>query len=228
MNQTELSLRYLFLSGTGALLIIALLFFGHSNANSAHLSGKLVVGGAFIICCVCGISVALKPDRINKFQERGNMDRQRIDMNMRGHHPECEHFRSHTIKFKNEILCSGCSGLALGSIISIFLMIIYIVFLEEITPAALYLFIIPGMVLIALNYVETLFPTKSCLHMISNVLLIISFFFIITGTFHLTGRPVYGIFAILISFIWLDTRIQLSRQHHSGICMNCSESCKAY
>lgn len=108
-------------------------------------------------------------------------------------------------------------------------MSVYIVFLKEIPQAILQVLIMLGMVLIALNYIEIVIPArKAHLHLIFNVLLVISFFFIITGIFHLTGSVIYGLFGILISFLWLDTRIQLSNWHHFEVCKNCSETCKVF
>ncbi len=223
---------YLILSATGALLIIFLSLLSYADIKTIRTSDKLVIGAVFILSCISGICAAIKPNLIKRFSKRYSHDGQclqTIITRHRGHHPECEQFMVHTIKIRNKILCPGCSGLAVGSIISIVLMSIYIVFLKEIPQVILPILIILGIVLIALNYIETVTPTrKASLHLTSNILLVISFFFIITGIFHLTGSVIYGIFAILISFLWLDTRIQLSKWRHSEVCRNCRETCKVF
>jgi hypothetical protein len=231
LNQKKIAVYYLILSVIGAALMIVVSGFAPSNEHSFHLFDKLVVGGAFILSCIGGICVAIKPHWI-KSPKQGSHDEKQHHIKVRGyqgHHPDCEQFTHHTIKIKNHILCPGCNGLALGSIISVFLMGIYIVFPNEVSPIILHSFIILGMILIALNYIEIVIPTRMAyLHLIFNVFLVISFFFIVISIFHLTGSTLYGMFAVLLSFLWLDTRIQLSNWRHSKVCLHCSEACKVY
>jgi len=204
-------------------LIVASVF-GYSNQNVIHMSTKLVVGGAFIISCMLGIYAAVKPD----WYPKGG-DGQQSQIKMIGHHPDCEEFNNHVIKIKNTILCPGCYGLAFGSVISILLMSCYIVFPIEIQQIHLYVLVILGMFLIVLNYVEITIPARiAYFHLISNIFLVISFFLIILGILHLTGNMIYGLLAVLISYLWLDTRVQLSVWRHSQVCQNCNESCKVY
>ena len=230
MNEKNPVAYYLILSASGAVLIMLLSLSGSPNIKTIQMSDKLAIGVAFILSCMSGICVAIKPNLTKRLPKRGSHDRQPIQtIELRGHHPECEQFKSHTIKIRNKILCPGCSGLAMGSIISITLMSFYILFLKEIPQAILPILIILGIVLIAFSYIEIVIPTRrTYLHLISNVFLVISFLLIIIGIFHLTGSVIYGLFAVLISFLWLDTRIQLSNWHHSRICKNCSETCKVF
>lgn len=234
MRQQCHVLYYLILSAIGAALIIILSWLGSSKTNTILVIEKQVIGGVFIISCIFGIIFALKPNRMRRSIKRISLNADKPQpspgkVEYQGHHPDCGQFRNHTITIQNKIYCAGCNGLALGSIISIFLMSVYIVFPKEIPQPFLYLFIILGMVFIVLNFIEIVIPTKNAyLHLILNVLLVISFFLIITGIFHLTGSMIYGISGVLLSFLWLDTRIQLSNWRHTSICNNCSESCKAY
>lgn len=199
--------------------------FSYSEQNVIHISDKLVVGGAFIISCIFGIYAAVKPDWIYPKGGDGQQSQRKII----GHHPDCEEFNNHVIKIKNSILCPGCYGLALGSVISILLMSGYIVFPIEIQKIHLYDLIILGMLLIVLNFVEIIIPaTTAYFHLISNIFLVISFFLIILGILHLTGNMIFGLLAVLISYLWLDTRVQLSDWRHSQVCQNCIESCKVY
>jgi hypothetical protein len=216
---------YLILSTIGAALLIVASVFCYSDQNIVHMSDKLVVGGAFIISCIFGIYAAVKPDRI--YPKEG--DGQQSQIKIIGHHPDCEEFNNHVIKIKSTILCPGCYGLALGAVISILLMSGYIVFPIEIQQIHLYVFVILGMLLIVLNYVEIIIPARiAYFHLISNIFLVISFFLIILGILHLTGNMIYGLLAVLISYLWLDTRVQLSVWRHSQVCQNCNESCKVY
>lgn len=230
-----LVIYYLTLSTIGAALILIVARFSSSDTNNTiHLLDRMVVGVVFISSCVLGISLALRPNWIKRFTERESHDtkKQQPQTKLRGrlgHHPDCERFESHTIRIQDEVLCAGCTGLALGSIVSIFLMGVYILLPDEIPPTILHISIMPGMILIALNYIETVIPTRNTiLHLFSNIFLVIGFFFVVVGIFQSTGSMIYGIFGVLIAFLWLDTRIQLSGWRHTRICKDCGETCKVY
>ena len=225
---------YIIFSILGGVLLLLLVFTIASGRNSIDTVDRLFLGGAFISSCLFGISLALRPNWIKRYKKQGihginpkspiTTSRKR-----QGHHPDCKPFQSHTYTIKNGVLCAGCTGLALGSFISIFLMIIFLIFFNDIPKAALLIFIIIGLGFIAFNYVEIVLPKRRAFaHLLSNSLLVIGFFFIIIGVFQLTGNVTYGILALIITFLWLDTRIQLSNWHHHVICDNCSETCKAY
>lgn len=235
MKEKNPIIYYLILSAIGASLIsliMILSLLSSPNTKTIHMSDKLAIGIPFIVSCLFGISIAIKPNLTGSSSKRGGHDGQHLQTIMikrEGHHPECEQFKSHTIKIENKILCAGCSGLAMGSVISIALMSVYIVFLKKTAQDILPVLILFGMVLIALNYLEIIIPgRKAYFHMISNCFLVISFFFIIIGIFHLTGSVIYGLFGILISFLWLDTRIRLSNWHHVKVCKNCRQTCKVF
>lgn len=218
----------------GAALIIMVHRLSPSDMNTVHVFDKIVVGGAFILSCVFGISLAVKPNWVKGFTERESHDVKKQQpltktRKRKGHHPDCGQFGSHTIKIKDEILCAGCTGLALGSIVSILLMGVYILLPNEIPPTILHILIMLGMVLIALNYIETVIPIRNTLlHLILNLFLVIGFFFVVISIFQSAGSIIYGIFGVLMSFLWLDTRIRLSGWQHAKVCKDCSEICKVY
>jgi len=236
LNQMKPKMRvmsYIILSITGAVLII-IMSLSSSNMNNIPFFDKLFVGVVFMSSCILGISFALRPNWL-----KGLAKRESSDVNKRqtrttarkrqGHHPECMRFKGHTIIIKNKIFCAGCLGLATGSIISIFFMVIYIFLSSEISSKIFPVLIFPGMILVAINYMETAITMRNAaLHVISNIFLVIGFFFVVTGILQLTGSIIYGVFGIIISFLWLDTRIQLSNFRHAGICKDCTEDCKAY
>ena len=225
---------YLILSVIGALLIISVSQLASSNAGTIDIFDRIIVGVFFILSCISGVFLAKRPNQIKRFIKQGEYGKSKKHSQskirkLQGHHPDCEQFKSHTIGIKDKILCSGCTGLLIGSIVSIFLMGFFIVFPNRIKSTILQFFIILGIILIALNYIETVIPLRNTLlHLISNTLLVISFFFTTIGMFRLTGSVVYGIFGIILSFLFLDTRTQLSKWRHAKICRDCNENCKVY
>jgi len=226
--------QYLILSITAAVLLLIVAFFSNSNTASINISDKLFVGGVFIASCLFGISIAIYPGWFRRFvkQEKHSPNEkqtQKTTRRRKGHHPDCEQFQNHTLRIGNKTLCAGCLGLSIGSILSIFLMILYIVIGGKLSFTTFYFFIFLGLTIIGLVYVELMLSIRhTFLHVLSNIFLIVSFLLIVICIFEITGSKIYGAISILLSFLWLDARIQLSNWRHTLICENCGENCKMY
>jgi MFS family permease len=152
-----------------------------------------------------------------------------VNKRRRGHHPVCPRFQSHTITYNGKVLCAGCIGLATGCVIAIFLMVLYIIMFPYLSLTLFVLFFSIGLIIITFSYTETVLPHRtSSGHVAGNVLLVIGLFFIVAGVFGTTKNPLLGGFAVILSFLWLDTRIQLSQWNHEKICRDCINKCKAY
>jgi hypothetical protein len=146
-----------------------------------------------------------------------------------GHHPTCKNFESHTITIGDKKHCAGCTGLALGAVIAILLMSIYILMPLEMNANVTELFLTTGFIIIGLIFLKIMtMPKRTSTHIISNAGLPLGFFFVVIGAFQLTGDVISGLIAVIISFLWLDTRIQISNWRHSIICKICKKSCKVY
>ncbi len=188
----------------------------------------------FITSCIFGISLALYPRWFRRLTKHAthhlNSEKSRkITRKYKGHHPDCGNFQSHTIETKNKTLCAGCLGLSIGSIISIVLMIIYMVIIREKAATGFYYVVFLGLIIIGLAYVEIMLPIRhAVVHVISNIFLVLSFFLVTISIFEITGNKIYGMLGVIISFLFLDTRIQLSNWQHARICESCSETCKVY
>ncbi len=234
MKQKKNIFYYLILSIAGAILILMLAFFSSTNINTIGIYDRLFIAGISIPGCIFGISLAFYPGWYRKSMKFENQkvnkeNTQKIVRKRKGHHPDCDQFQNHTIRFNNKTFCTGCFGLAIGSIIAILLLSSY-VFIDIQQPISiLYFFIILGLIIIGLVYVEIMFPKRNTiLHVISNVFLMISFLLLTIGIFEITGSKIYGLITVILSFLWLDTRIQLSKWRHTMICHNCVEPCKMY
>jgi len=234
LKQISIVVQYIFLSIIAAILLLFVTLFKNSNENILELKELIFVSISFIISCLIGISLTIRPGWIrrvlkSKNHEINNKNIKKIERKRQGHHPNCEQFKSHTIKIKNKILCAGCLGLAIGSIISICLIIIYIFFSIKITSDIFIYLIFIGFIIISLVFLEIMLNKRiTVIHVISNALLVISFLTIIISITEITGSIIYGIISIIISFLWLDTRIQLSIWNHGKICKNCNKNCKMY
>ena len=156
---------YIILSILAIIMLLVLVFFSSSNINTIGIYDKLFVGGVFITSCLFGISLAVNPGWIKRIMNPRNQGkiRQQAQKPMRkrrGHHPDCNQFQNHTLRIKNKTLCAGCFGLSIGSLISIFLMLSYIIIAGEQPLPISHFLIFPGLIMVGLAHVEILSPDK--------------------------------------------------------------------
>jgi hypothetical protein len=204
----------------------------YPSSTAINQTEKLLLTLSFILVCLFGFSCAISPRWCKRYFTISSQSYHHSSKKHHhffiGHHPNCSEFQTHTLSIKNKVYCAGCLGLAIGCILSIILMIIY--YQYPISSTTLwYSLIILGFFLIFLVYSEnSLSLRNSVFHCLINLLLILSFFFIMVSVLEITHNIVFSIIALLFSFLWLETRIQISRYQHTSICSNCPKECKQY
>ncbi|HIH29704.1 MAG TPA: hypothetical protein HA260_07880 [Thermoplasmata archaeon] len=233
MKLTKTLFIYLTFSIIAALLLIFLVVTTPSHTSSLSTSEKGVIASVLILCCCFGISFTLRPNWVrnyfNRSKKQGKNTSSQEKRSFQGHHPECLTFQSHTIRWRQKIWCAGCFGLFIGLCGSIILMIFYMIVDFQLTKIIALLLLPSGFFILAVVYIEILHRSKhATVHALLNSFLPLSFFLIIITVGEITGDLVYGLFSILLCFLWLDTRIQLSKSHHRILCRNCVESCKMF
>jgi hypothetical protein len=235
LSQKRSLIFYMILSILGVILLFIGSLYSSPNKGSITTFDKTMVGGAFITSCVIGLSLALKPNWMKGIikgkqdKEFQNSDYSGLQKSRYGHHPDCKGFNLHVIKTDKQTYCAGCLGLGLGSVLGIILVGLYIFFpliFESMSPISI---IMVGFIFIIFNFLVGVIRNRNkYLHMGSNVVLVMGFFFVVFGVHEQSANILLGILAVILSFLWLDTRIQLSHWHHKNICGNCANSCKAY
>jgi len=233
LNQTKIVLSYLGLSVAGAALLIVFVSMTPTPTRTLALLEKIFVAGVFIIICVFGVSFSLRPNWVRPFiSKKENTVKNHTDALQRlfrGHHPDCKTFENHRMIYQNKTWCAGCLGLLIGCLLSIVLMILYVVVPFQQPPTISRLLFFLGLLFIVFVYLEIIQGSQhSIIHVLSNGMLVLSFFFITTSIVELSGKVEYGLYTILLCILWLDTRIQLSRWHHRRLCSSCLQSCKIY
>ncbi|MBN2600138.1 MAG: hypothetical protein JXA75_06315 [Candidatus Thermoplasmatota archaeon] len=226
---------YLYLAFSSIAVVLILLFVATASSPSPPLSflEKLGIAGLFILCCILGISFAFRPNWIRRYFRRSTNEEENEQPSMKqsfqGHHPACVPFQNHTIQWRKKTWCAGCLGLFIGLCIAILFMVLYIIYDVQPTRIVSYLFLLLGWALLAMVYGETLIRSRHAIvHIVINSMLPLSFFFIIIAVGSVTGTFISSFFTILLCFLWLDTRIQLSKRHHRLLCTRCPESCKMF
>jgi hypothetical protein len=218
-------LFYLASSVIGAALLVGLAFQTPASHPLSMFPGTIGIAGVFILCCIFGISFSLRPNWVRLFirkKEETTANRsQAVQRLFHGHHPDCETFENHRWMSQNKTWCAGCLGLLIGCLLSIILMILYVVVSLHLSPMISRLFLFLGLVIIAKRH-------HASIHVLSNGMLVLSFFFITVSIIELLGKVEYGLYTILLCMLWLDTRVQLSRWHHNRLCRSCPQLCKTY
>lgn len=224
---------YLTFSIFAAVLIIFLVGTTPSHPPPISFFEKVGIASVFILSCIVGISFTYRPNWLRQHflkskNEEKNMPPQ-VKRSFQGHHPDCPTFQNHTIQWKEKTWCAGCLGLFIGLCVSILLMIIYTGIEFQLTKMMAYLLLFLGLFILPVVYSEILYRSRyAIVHVVINSMLPLSFFLITIGVGGITGQFIYGFFTILLCFLWLDTRIQLSKWRHSILCTHCSESCKMF
>jgi hypothetical protein len=233
LNQTKLVLFYLALSVIGAALLVGLALQTPTSHPLSMFPGKIGIALVFILCCIFGISFSLRPNWVRLFihkKEETIANRScTAQRSFQGHHPDCETFENHRWISQNKTWCAGCLGLLIGCLLSSILMILYVVVPLHLSPTIFRLFLFLGLCIIAFVYLEIIQKRHHAnIHVLSNGMLVLSFFFITISIIELLGKVEYSLYTILLCMLWLDTRVQLSRWHHSRLCRSCLQSCKTY
>jgi hypothetical protein len=209
---------------------VSLTFFESTDQNYFGIYDKYFVAVLIIIVYILGLSLAFYPGWYKKRKKAINKKKvvNKIVRNRIGHHPDCEQFKNHILKFKNKTFCAGCFGLAIGSIISITLVIIYLLISVNYT-AFNPLILIIGFIFVFQIYLEIIISKRnSIVHMFSNILHVTGFILIAVSILEITNSVPYTIITILFSFLFFNTRVQLSLYNHNLECKKCKYACKMY
>ena len=221
---------YFILSIVAVFFIIILSLFEPVETKYFGIYDKYFVAVFIILVYILGLSLAIYPRWYKKSKRVINKKKQveKIIRNRKGHHPDCEQFKNHILKFKNKTFCAGCFGLAIGSIVSISLILIYL--LTSVNFTAFYpLVLIIGFIFVFQIYLEIIISKRnSIVHMFSNVLHVTGFLIIAISILEITNSVPYTIIAILFSFLFFNTRVQLSLYNHNLVCKKCKYDCKMY
>ncbi|MCP8313877.1 MAG: hypothetical protein H3Z53_05845 [archaeon] len=233
-------LLFLIILSFFGLFIFLILMFSPPVTYEYFLFRKQIVGLVFGLICILGMVAVLSPKECSKIfycrKERGSSGKQYTQEKgvnntsfifglkiVHGHHPFCENFSSHEFRIKDKTFCTGCTGLLLGALISLFGAFIYF-------SSNLYIpsfFIGIGLLGVALGLFLPLLNLKRTIFRLSlNAFFIFGVFLMLIGI----DAPVQSVFIdlllILFSIFWLFTRISLSQWNHQRICHECRNRCE--
>jgi hypothetical protein len=230
LRRTRSVVGYILLSSLTAAMLLIGSWIGLWNGSSLTYDDRLIVGLAFMGSCVLGILLSLGPRKLHSLRKNARMSDPRgsADRAWVGHHPDCGKFGDHVIAINRHKYCAGCLGLALGSLISLAITV-FCLLVPPVDVLLGRLLVILGMFLVASCMAEVAWhPPAPSLHVLSNLALTIGFLLVVVGVMSSSADVMLSLIAILICFLWLDTRIQISDWKHAKACGTCDKSCRAY
>jgi hypothetical protein len=220
-------LGYILLSVLAAAMLGVMAGAGGQGPPGA--ADRAVVAAAFMASCLLGMVLSLRPGclsgrpRAASAPSSGSRRPAHV-----AHHPDCGRFDDRVFSIHGRKHCGGCLGLLLGSIVGLMLALAYLLAPGPWEGAGT-LMLASGMVLVALSLLEIgLGRDAPWLHVLANALLVIGFFLVAVGMLGSTGGAAYGLMAVLVCYLWLDARIQLSDYRHARTCLCCGRDCGCY
>jgi len=244
MTPRERAVYYLVLSFVGAGLLVVATHQPRSALARVDQLDRSAVAAAFALVCVVGLSMALSPNWIGRvfrqaphgpppgaddLGDGGDADDGMPRRARVGHHPDCDRFDGHRLRRGEGALCAGCTGLAAGSVagigLSIALALVPFTLDEAWARALLY----GGIALVLADLVTDLVPGRpAAAHAALDALIVVGAFMAALGALWSTRSLGYGLLAVLVAVMWVDTRVTLSAWRHIDTCGRCPEQCKAY
>ncbi len=228
----------LLLSLVAGVLVLAIALTGVAPEGDVAESDRRALGGALMLVCALGIVSALRPDWRRSVLAGGegpdghgspDADGPLPGPPRRGHHPECEGFASHTLGLLGRVRCAGCTGLAAGAFAVAVLVWLYAVEPSALDPMGGLAMVLAGLSLVALVLGTALVgKVRPWASLLLNALLVVGFALVSIGLLEATGELAWGLVGVVLSVLWMDTRIQLSRWNHAAVCALCPEGCVAY
>jgi hypothetical protein len=179
---------------------------------------SIVVTSLFVIICIFGMIASIFP---HVFSRLDSTNKSRF----LGHHPICIQFKDHVLKWNEKVLCSGCTGLAIGAVLAITYSVFYNISGELLREKSILFwvgFMLAGLGLIQ-HFIDMEFPI---IHLILNIFLVLGssmllFYMDSIGV----GISLAGYHLSLILF-WIITRIRLSQHEHAKVCIKCGLGCE--
>ena len=141
----------------------------------------------------------------------------------KGHHPECDNFKSHTFSLMGKKYCAGCSGLFIGALIAVIGTIIYYFYgISDGFDGRLIFFI--GLIFVLVYLLQDLLLDLNFnfAKFLFNMILVLGSFMIMVGIIELNSSIFIQLFFMVLVFVWILGRIASSEKKHYEVCNECS------
>lgn len=230
----NLSLIFLVFVSIFGLLLSILFVFSLANLGDSFEFRRVVVGSVFGTICVLGIIGGLYPrscSSVLDFQKPDTFATGSSKLSMstfEGHHPTCGCFSSHLLHVGERKFCATCSGLVVGAVAVLFGVGFFFFGNVEIIEANS-LIVIAGA---AMNAFGLLHPTflrlRGFIRFFASIMFVAGAFLVLVSVEDAAKNTAIDLFLVLLSVLWILTKVSISRWEHQRICSQCAfEACGA-
>ena len=185
-------------------------------------SGPIVVSSpipriVFILINILGIIAGVSPSTLSL----GKSERTDGD-GVKGHHPDCNRFKDHTVKLFGSPRCAGCTGLVIGALVSLIGLISkfspYLVAGETVFWA--------GVLFVSLGIVQHFIDLNNgWVHLSLNISLVIGSWFMFDSITSLRLGFYVQTYFLSVTLFWIWVRIRASQFTHVEVCSMCNDQC---
>jgi len=224
---------FVFLSAVAGILLLVVFLLSQESESISTSSDRNLVSGAFLASCLLCLSMTVSPNWITRALGRPSKTRSRGELGdsargFRGHHPDCVKFDNHRLTVGHRNLCSGCFGLTVGALASVALVVPYVISVDALKGNFSLALLIGGFCAVSFAFTEASVKRRvGAAHLMANALMIVGFLSLVVAMTSV-GGAVPGLLAVAFSYLWIDTRIELSLWRHSKVCSECPQTCKMY
>jgi hypothetical protein len=194
---------------------------------------KPIVGLVFGSLCIIGTLASIYPSKCSRlFDYEKGKHHEKASANLqeptiRGHHPSCENYSTHTLKVGNQVLCATCTGFSVGAIIA--LIGVGLFFLgplsfgtKQFIPLSI------GALGVSIGLLHSILPGFKIgfFRFLASAFFATGSFLVIASVEDALHNTSIDLFFVFLSVLWLVADTALSRWDHRRICSKCTvESC---
>lgn len=229
---------YLLLSVAAGAMVLVVSIAGGDPAARPGGTARGTLGAALLLAAFLGSLSALRPNWtrgcLGRAPDHGGDAPDDPGEGLpgpprRGHHPECETFGSHVVHLRGRPRCAGCTGLAVGSLCILPLVLLYVALPAALEPWGGPAMVLTGLSLVALDLGAAVAGSVGARAGLGlNALLVVGLALVSIGLLEATGELGWGLVGVLLCLLWVDARAQVSRWNHVAACAVCPDACVAY
>lgn len=236
------NIAFMFTASSIVIFLTILMMPIYTSPQESFIIRMYTVGSIIVIICILGISAIFIPQECTSIigQKRAAIDLEVGNLTLyknmfkisklkltHGHHPPCKRFYDHEFRLGKRTFCAGCTGMLMGTMISLIGTVEYF-FLSWSFPWHSIYAVVLGIIGVNLGLFQfQLFKKRRNYHRIFlNAILILGMFLLLVGVDSIV-QSVYVDISLILTFIFLmAARILFSCKDHEKTCVTCGFACK--
>jgi hypothetical protein len=182
-----------------------------------------IMSAIYSIVCIAGIVAVFYPGKCRIMFQKPNVSpdsilRSASSVQVSGHHPDCEKFSGNRITIGSSVFCAACSGLLLGAIASMMVIVLFSLGLFDLGTRNLWI-LISGEILMLVGLTQI--KLRGYIKMAMNSLFVVSSAIILVSADLVAQSLPVDAYVLGLILVMLWFRISLSEWNNKRICLAC-------